>query len=676
MLMSLLSTIAAFAAVPSYPFASHIDRYSYGTKPNHVTAAQMDASIKFHYNDWKAAAVVNVPTVAGGKAVRFADPSYLAVSEGLGYGMLITVVMAGHDPEAQTIFDAFLTTVRARPAYSMPVVNGGKYLMDWRLAGDGSSQDSAGGGWNAMDGDEDIAMALLMADRQWGSTGKWNYKQEGINTINALKAISMKPDGTTKGLSTPNVSRTSDYMIGHFRAFAKATGDAFWSTTAIDRSYDLINRMQNVYSPNAGLMPDFIVDTDTNSPRPSPGFMGDFVDTEMHYYMNAQRNAWRWGTDYVHSGDTRWKEVLTKMMKFVVVATGGNPSNTAIGYRLDGSSMGNAWPARGLVGGFMNGAQIDPSFQPYLNASWDWMNKNFVTGYYDAELSLIPMLVASGNWWTPTAGVPAPAPAPTPTPTSAPVTAPTPSPTRIQAENGARTGIIVRNDLGGYEGTGFVGPFANAGDRLTVDFPNGTGGSNDIRIRYHAWTPQQNTVLVNGTARSELFPATGSAWAIKTISNAALPNGANSIAILKDSGYIDVDYIETVPAAAGVKVTIHTQAESGAVSGSGVGVRKDFAGFEGAGFVGGFTATGDKVTLGFNNVVAGTYNIRIRYHAWGTQQNNLVVNGTSRSVSFPGTGGAWGVMIVSGVVLPAGSSSIAIVKDWGYIDLDWVEVAP
>jgi endo-1,4-beta-D-glucanase Y len=75
--------------------------------------------------------------------------------------------------------------------------------MDWRLEADGSSSDAAGGGWNAMDGDLDIAMALLMADRQWGSTGAWNYKQEGINTINAMKAFNMKPDGTTKGLATP-----------------------------------------------------------------------------------------------------------------------------------------------------------------------------------------------------------------------------------------------------------------------------------------------------------------------------------------------------------------------------------------------------------------------------------------------------------------------------------------
>ena len=695
-LLGTLVTCAAFAAAPTYPFGARLDPYVYGIKPNHVTPAQMDSSIKANYNAWKANAVVNVPTVPGGKAVRFSN-SYLAVSEGMGYGMLITVLMAGHDPEAQTIFDGLLKTVRARPSYSIPG-GGGTYLMDWRLAADGSSQAGVGDGWNAMDGDQDIAMALVMADRQWGSAGAWNYKQEGVNTINAMKAWNMKPDGTTKGLSTPNVSRTSDYMIGHFRAYAKATGDAYWSGLVIDRSHALVDRMQTVYSPGVGLMPDFIVDTNTASPRPSPGGMGDGTNTEMNYFANAQRNPWRWGTDYVNSGDTRWKGVVTKMMNFFVAKTAGNPNNLGGGYQLNGADMNLGWRSRGLVGGVMNGAQVDASFQPFLNASWDWMTANFVTDYYEAELSLLSMLVASGNWWTTTAAAaPAVAPAPTPAPTPAPAPAPAPVPKpapapaptaapapapasatkRIQAETGVLVGITVRYDVAGYEGNGFVGPFANAGDRLTVNFGQVTAGSHEVRIRYQAWTPQQNQVIVNGTARDESFPATGSAWAIKTLSGVALTAGTNSVAILKDWGYMSVDYIEIVPpAATGAKVTLKVQAENGAVAGTGMAVRNDLAGYEGTGFAGGFTGTGDKLTIGFPNVVAGNYNVRIRYHAWGQQLNNVVVNGVSRSESFPGTGNGWAVKTISNVALTAGSNSIAITKDWGWMEVDWIEIAP
>jgi hypothetical protein len=397
------SARAAVAGPNSYPFGSRLEAYVAGVLPKSADNATMDAAVKRSYDAWKARAIVDVPTVSGGKAVKFGtSTSYLTVSEGMGYGMLITVLMAGHDANARALFDGMLATVRARPAYSIPAGNAGaeKYLMDWRLTIDGSSTDAAGGGWNAMDGDLDIAMALLMADRQWGSSGTWNYKQEALNTIGALKAWNMKDDGTTKGMSTPNVSRTSDYMTGHFRAFKRATGDALWDR-AIDRSYALVDRMQNVYSPSAGLMPDFIVKTDTAAPEPSPGFMGDFVATEGDYYANAQRNPWRWGTDYVTSGDARWKNVCNKLVSFVRQDCGGNPGSIAAGYHLNGGAMDRSYSPEGMIGPMLCGAMVDAGFQDFLNALWNWNSSNFTTDYYDSELQLLPMIVASGNWWNP-----------------------------------------------------------------------------------------------------------------------------------------------------------------------------------------------------------------------------------------------------------------------------------
>ncbi|KQT13552.1 glycosyl hydrolase family 8 [Ramlibacter sp. Leaf400] len=392
----------AVAGPDAYPFGSRLDPYVAGIRPN-AGVEQMDAAVRGAYDAWKARNIGDIPTVAGGKVVLCwgANPAnYLTVSEGMGYAMLITVIMAGHDPEARSIFDGLLTTVRARPAYSIPASMGGPYLMDWRLTADGSSADHAGGGWNAMDGDLDIAMALLMADRQWGSTGNWNYKQEALNTIGAMAAWNMKPDGTTKGMATAHVSRTSDYMIGHFRAFKRATGDALWDR-AIDRSYWLVDRMQTVYSPQCGLMPDFIIQTDSAAPIPSPGGFGDFVDTEGYYFANAQRNPWRWGTDFVTSGDARWQSVCTKLVGFVERDTGGNPAIISAGYHLDGHAMNRSYSPEGMIGPMLCGAMVDARFQGFLDALWNWNSSNFTTDYYDSELQLIPLIVASGNWWNP-----------------------------------------------------------------------------------------------------------------------------------------------------------------------------------------------------------------------------------------------------------------------------------
>jgi hypothetical protein len=402
------SAVARAAVAPApgsgngYPFGSRLVAYKAGIKPTQANAT-MDALLGTQYDAWKAARIVSAASiVAGGYAVKFSDTNYITVSEGMGYGMLLAVLFAGHDAQAQTLFNGLLAVVRARPAYAMtPYDQSGQYLMDWRLNANGTS---AGQGWNAMDGDLDIAMALLMADKQWGSGGAVNYLQEAKNTIAGLKYFNFKPDGTTKGLSTANVSRTSDYMIGHFRAFKAATGDTLWDL-AVDRAYTLLDRMQTVYSPGKGLMPDFIVGTDTATPYPSPGYMGDGNNMEGYFYWNGCRNPWRLGTDYVLSGDTRFATVCGRLMDFFNAASGGNAGGISCGYKLDGSVLG-AFADPSFIAPAAVGAMVDARFQGLLDSAWSWNTAHLQTGYYAAEIQLLSMVVASGNWWTPGAATP------------------------------------------------------------------------------------------------------------------------------------------------------------------------------------------------------------------------------------------------------------------------------
>jgi hypothetical protein len=394
---------AAGSAEGAYPFGSRLIPYAAGIKPSNVTLLEMDTTIRSAYDAWKARSIVDVPTVPGGKAVKFGSSAdYLTVSEGAGYGMLLAVLMAGHDPGARALFDGLLTTARARPAKGMMQYFGdqAKYLMDWRLKMDGTSSDWDDKGANAMDGDLDIAMALLMAHRQWGSSEGWNYRQEAINTIEALKTVDMKPDGATKGLPSGDNNRTSDYMIGHFRAFAKATGDSFWDK-AVDRAYHIIDHIQSVYAPGTGLMPDFVINTNTSNPEPSQGYIGDGTPTEGFFYANALRNPWRFGSDYVLSGDWRWKEVNNKLVNFIKSDSGGDPTRIALGYQLDGTATERGYPPKATIACMIGGALVDAAHQEFLNSLWSWTANNLSRDYYDSELQLLPMIVASGNWWTP-----------------------------------------------------------------------------------------------------------------------------------------------------------------------------------------------------------------------------------------------------------------------------------
>lgn len=396
----------------AYPFGSRRDlvggRYPFGILPTVATFAQMDAAIVTCHAAWKARNLVKSPTftattgtlagqvITDAWHVRFPNTAYACVSEGIGYGMLISVLMAGSDPDARTAFDGLLRTARGRPAYGH--INAGraeaKYLHEWRLS---STMGSAGDGWNATDGDLDIALALLMADRQWGSAGAVNYRQEALATIAALKSVNFAATGEPRGPQRTN-TRTSDHMTGHFRAFRRATGDAFWDL-AISRCYSLVTGIVASHSPVARLQPGFIVDCAT-TPAPSPGNLieGPY---EGIYDANAVRNPWRWGTDVLFSGDAGWQRVVSEMTTFLKADCGGNPFNAAGLYNLDGSAVGGRYFAESTVGPLMVGCMVDPAHQGFLDTLWTAHAGHFTTDYYDSELQLLPMLVASGNWWNP-----------------------------------------------------------------------------------------------------------------------------------------------------------------------------------------------------------------------------------------------------------------------------------
>jgi hypothetical protein len=406
--LSLLVTAAVQAPAPTvappqtapglgYPFGSRLQRYVGGTiKPNQTDSA-MDTVLVNGYNAWKAAAVKPVPSVPGGLAVRFSDPNYLCVSEGIGYGMLLAVLFAGVDPKARETFDGLLTTVDARWAYAVKqYVPQGRYLMEWRLNADGTS---GGEGWNAVDGDLDIAMALIMAHKQWGSGG-WNYLQLAKNVINEMKAYNFRADGTSMGLAKGHVSRTSDYMLGHFRSFARVTGDSWWIAHAIPRAQFLADLMQTKHS-GVGLMPDFIVYTDTAAPQPSPGNMGDGNLNEHHYWWNACRNPWRLASDYLTSGDTMTKAITTRLIDFFAAKGAANPYAIGTGYRISDGQQITGGNSPAYHGPILAGACVDAKYQAFCNAMWEWNATHMTTGYYDGEIQLLSMVVASGNWWQP-----------------------------------------------------------------------------------------------------------------------------------------------------------------------------------------------------------------------------------------------------------------------------------
>jgi len=384
------------------PFPQQVN-YPGITKPDHVTQAQMNADVAAYYNSWKTSYLKNnLSSLPGGYYVKgeitgSADGYVpLGSSEGQGYGMVITALMAGYDTNAKTIYDGLFKTARAYKS----VQNAN--LMGWVVADASSAQGHFD---SATDGDIDIAYSLILAHYQWGSAGTINYLAEAQNMItNGLKVSNVTTNnrlnlGDWDGKSVLN-TRPSDWMLSHLRAFYDVTGDQTW-LNVINNLYSVYSSFSASYSPSTGLISDFVVG---NPPEPAPqNYLGEFPETNEYNY-NAARVPLRIVMDYALYGDARGKTIADKMATWIKGKTGGNPNNVKDGYKLDGTVTGSATgPAGVFVSPFISAAVSNSSNQAWINTGWDFM-KSHKTGYYDDSYTLLNMLFISGNWWKPVAG--------------------------------------------------------------------------------------------------------------------------------------------------------------------------------------------------------------------------------------------------------------------------------
>ena len=386
--------------VANVPFPQHVN-YGAGTiLPTTFTAAERDSHVRTAYDRWKANYVVRAGRDAAGHQryrIALGKPAMadhaITVSEGQGYGMLIVAHLAGHDPEAQEIVDGLW---RFRLAHPSEIDD---RLMDWRVPG-GEGNDSA------FDGDCDIAYGLLLADAQFGSDGAIDYLAEfsrtsaGIlgSTIGPQSRLPMLGDwvdanGATYNQDTP---RTSDFMPGHFRPFACATGNGVWDMVA-EACLDTIDTLQTDFSPDTGLLPDFVQE----GPRPADaGFLEGAHDGDYSY--NAGRDPWRLGTDALLNGDGRSAAQARAITAWAETTTGGEPGNLRAGYRLDGATLADTnYFTTFFAAPLGVAAMTDPTLQGWLNAIYGAVY-NVSENYYEDSVTLLCMLVMSGNFWDPT----------------------------------------------------------------------------------------------------------------------------------------------------------------------------------------------------------------------------------------------------------------------------------
>jgi len=381
----------------SYTFGSH--PLTYPSDVLHPTGAQSDLDLATTkaYDAWKAKYVKQgcngyYVLSGGGTGQDVGDE----VSEGHGYGMVITAIMAGYDPDAKKIFDGMYDFFHEFPTTTH------QNLMSWTVNVKKGCTLLPSDHDSATDGDLDVGFALLLADKQWPNQGYLDKAKAVIADLKSgdMHATTHEPvlgDWATPGDAQYDATRPSDFMLDHFRAFGAATGDATW-TQSVDAVYGLVAHMQTTFSPTTGLLPDFIIKTTTAAPTPAPSkFLEDVTDGEYGY--NSCRVPWRIATDYIVSHDPRAKAALDKINAWIIKTTNGNPSKILDGYTLaGGKGAGQSGPSAAFSSPFGVSAMVWTD-QAWLDAIWK--SRAINEDYYADTITMIDLIVMSGNWWSP-----------------------------------------------------------------------------------------------------------------------------------------------------------------------------------------------------------------------------------------------------------------------------------
>ncbi|NHN27076.1 T9SS type A sorting domain-containing protein [Flavobacterium jejuense] len=337
-----------------------------------------DVDATASYDIWKTNFIESCSN--GRYRVKFDNPSE-TVSEGIGYGMLLTVYKAD-----KVTFDGLWNYYKDN--------RNSNGVMNWKISGCSGAIGQNG----ATDAELDVAMALIVADYQWGSTGTINYRGDAEILIAAIKAHEveantyvLKPGDMFGGSSLTNPSY---FAPAYYRAYGAFTNDsAFWNAVAA-KSYTVINANLTQNNAVGGLVSDWCQSSGAYSNE-----AGGYANGGQKYTYDAARTPWRIVVDYVWFGDNTGKVYAKKCSDFVRVNLGGT-ANIKDGYNQDGTLAGQ-WHNATFVGAFACAAMAGED-QTHLDASYtDLKNLNEPNSYFNHTLKTIYQFLLTGNFYLP-----------------------------------------------------------------------------------------------------------------------------------------------------------------------------------------------------------------------------------------------------------------------------------
>lgn len=396
---------------PNFPFP-HNALYPYGIKPTNFTQYEMNIHCREWYDKILAKYVTNKGCAAGQyryQRIETGDTDTLdTVSEGIGYGMLVLVYMENDSTKTKKYFDGMFKYYEAHLD--------GKGLMNWRINKDGTAIGTGA----ATDADLDVAYALFMAHKQWGSAGPINYLLKAKNLAGKILAEEITATNDVRPGDGWDIGNISYFTPAYFKIFTGITGEARWTQVAGKTYQSIVNSYYNseeTYNAATGLytglMPNWC---SYDGQAQSPGVWAMDVNS---YWWDACRFPWRQGYDYLLHGTANSALAQTntaRISKFFKKKYEGNASLITSHYKLNGeetiwSGSPNAHIGAedslnlaGIVGSTAIAAMVDGD-QVWLNTLYERLvqmpmcetNVDWGTDYFNDILKMIYLQVLTGN---------------------------------------------------------------------------------------------------------------------------------------------------------------------------------------------------------------------------------------------------------------------------------------
>lgn len=269
---------------------------------------------------------------------------------------------------------------------------------------------------------------------------------------------------------------------------------------------------------------------------------------------------------------------------------------------------------------------------------------------------------------------------------------------KLEAENGTLAGgAVVATAITGFSGAGYV-DYNSGANSVTFTYTAAAAGFYDIVIRYESqYDFKIGDLNVNGGPKSPVYfnsTKTGAAFRSTTPRRLMLTAGANLIRIGDGYNYYGIDYIQVAPSATNVTLTPdattgRVEAEKGQLFAVQALVKDgDTSPYSGTGYVTSFsevTAANSSLTLPVNVATAGLYQIAVgaREQFADKSFDLAVATGTSPGSKLTTMIGAKGVapattdfqsLTVGKYNLTAGTNTITITSQTGYIDIDYIDI--